>query len=89
MYVVRLGPQDVGSRVMIRRRIDGPVPLSDVVGLLLRWPDGPEGDVVIRRSPPDAGDVEVVVALADIVAGRVVPPRPVRPHRGPGAQAPA
>lgn len=65
-YVVAVGPGDVGARVSLRRRVDGPQPLSDVVGELLSWDDG----VLVVRTRR-RGDV--AVPEADLVSGLVVP----------------
>ena len=73
----RLGPADVGRRVVLRRRAGGGR-FADVLGDLLAW-DVTAGTARVRTR---AG--EVVVALADVVAGTVVPPPPTRrgaPHR--------
>ena len=59
-------PADVGARVSLRRAVDGGV--SDVVGVLESWASGV---LSVRRRD---GTV-VSVAEADLVAGRVVPPR--------------
>jgi GNAT superfamily N-acetyltransferase len=60
----------VGQRVVVRHRLpDGSA--TDVVGELLRADDGVL--VVAGRQG------EVSVAVADVVAGKVVPPRPTRP----------
>jgi hypothetical protein len=71
MYVVRITPADVGRRVSVRHRITGPVPLTDVVGELVRWSDGA---LAIRTA---SGRV-VTVAETDLVAGKTVPARPAR-----------
>ena len=76
--VVRVTPDDVGSRVSLRLRHDATT-LTDVVGQLESW----EGDeLAVRRR-----DGQVVrVRAADLVAGKVVPEPPVRrsttPHPG-------
>jgi N-acetylglutamate synthase len=69
----------VGERVVVRRRIaDGSA--TDVVGVLLAVEEQPDGAVLVvdgRGGPVD-------VRLGDVLAGRVVPPRPSRrapPHR--------
>lgn len=73
-YAMHLGPADVGARAVLRRRLpDGR--LTDVLGVILAWADGWVS--VATRS----GEVEV--AVADLVAGKRIPPPPVR--RGPGA----
>ncbi|AEH08353.1 hypothetical protein [Candidatus Protofrankia datiscae] len=71
MYVVRITPADAGARVSIRRRVAGPLPLTDVVGELLSWTDH---CLTIRTRD---GSI-VRVAETDLVAGRRVPPQPVR-----------
>ena len=69
-YCLTLGQDDVGQRVVLRRRLpDGR--LSDVLGVLSRWDD----DVAGVRSR--TGE-ETVVARADVVAGKRIPPPPVR-----------
>ena len=76
-----LGRGDVGQRVVVRRfveiRDDRPV-FTDVVGDLAAW-DDESITVVTRRGP-------VTVPIADIVAGkRIPPPAPRRAARpGPG-----
>jgi hypothetical protein len=69
VYRVAVTPADVGSRVSLRRAVPGGV--GDVVGDLLSWADGV---LVVRRRD----GASVSVAEADLVAGRVVPPPPVR-----------
>ena len=67
--VLRLGPADVGARVVVRRRLaDGA--LGDLLGELLRWGD----DVAVR----DRDGAVHEVARADVVAAKRVPPPPVR-----------
>ncbi|WP_456095346.1 putative acetyltransferase [Parafrankia elaeagni] len=81
MYVVHITPADIGSRVVIRRRIPGPLPLSDVLGTLESWS---EGELRLRRSD----GTTVSVPEESLVAARVVPPTPRRATgRSPG-QAP-
>jgi hypothetical protein len=70
---LRLDAADVGQRVVVRRRLpDGR--LTDVLGVLERWDDAA---AVVRSRTGDA----TVVARADVVAGKRIPPPPVR--RGP------
>ena len=75
-----LGPQVVGTRVVIRRLVHGETgpsggpAMTDVLGVCESWEDG---RVVVRR---EQGDV-VEIATADIVSGKQVPPRPSRHHR--------
>ncbi|MGQ0632289.1 MAG: putative acetyltransferase [Sporichthyaceae bacterium] len=72
-YAMTLSVEDVGSRVSVRRNHpDGG--LGDVVGDLLGW----ENDVLeIRRKDGSL----VRVATGDLVAGKVVPPAPLRRSR--------
>ncbi|WP_149847410.1 putative acetyltransferase [Solihabitans fulvus] len=84
---VRVGVRDVGSRVVLRYRLTpqehGPYgeSLTDVVGELLAWTDGPDGHAVVRRRSGD----EVTVGLDRLVTGKVVPAtaRPARDRRPP------
>jgi len=73
VYVVRITRADIGARVVIRRRIAGPVPLTDVIGTLQSWTAG-----VLRVVGAD-GTV-TAVPEADLVAAKVVPPRPDKPR---------
>ena len=67
---LRLGPQDVGQRVVLRRRLpDGR--LSDLLGVLERFDD--EAAVVCSRT----GD-QTRVERDDVVAGKRIPPAPAR-----------
>ena len=72
---VRVGVQDVGSRVVLRYRLaaqdHGPFgeSLSDLVGELLEWTPGPDGRAVVRRRSGE----EVAVALDRLVTGKVIP----------------
>lgn len=80
----RVGPAQVGTRVVLRRRLpDGGV--GDLLGDLVRWDDeadaggGDEPGVTVRTR---AG--EVTVAVRDVLGGKPVPPAPARrgrPHR--------
>jgi hypothetical protein len=73
IYRVQISPADVGSRIMVRRRLtDGRAGFGDVVGDLLSWQDAA---LTIRTR-----DGVVVVDEATVVAGKTVPP-PV-PRRG-------
>ncbi|SNQ48857.1 hypothetical protein FRACA_2850004 [Frankia canadensis] len=69
VYVVRITRADIGARVMIRRRIPGPIPLSDVLGTLRSW-----SSHVLTVETADGSAVQVTEE--DIVAARVVPARP-------------
>ena len=54
--------------------------MTDVLGVCESWTEGPGGKVVVRR---EKGDL-VEIAVADIVSGKPVPPRP-SVHRRLGA----
>lgn len=75
-YEQRLSPEDVGSRVTVRRWVEdadrGLVP-SDVVGRLVDWSDD---DVLTIRKRDDR---EVTVEVSEILTSRVVPEHPVLP----------
>lgn len=64
VYRVAVTPEDVGSRVTLRRAV--PDGVSDIVGELLSWSGGV---LSVRRRD---GSV-VTVAEGDLVAARVVP----------------
>ncbi len=66
---MRLGPADVGARVVVRRRLPDGM-LGDVLGDLVAW--APE--VVVR----DRDGALVRFPLADVVLGKRIPPPPVR-----------
>ena len=74
-----LGPHVVGQRVVVRHVVRGETgptggpALNDVLGTCVSWSDG----VVVIDS--ERGRVEV--AVADIVSGKPVPPRPSVRHR--------
>ncbi|MGL5829728.1 MAG: GNAT family N-acetyltransferase [Angustibacter sp.] len=71
----RLGPELIGQRVVVRRRLPhGRV--GDVLGELLRW-DATAGLLTVATR---AG--EVTVPLAEVVAGKTVPPAPERRAAG-------
>jgi N-acetylglutamate synthase len=71
-----LGPHVVGSRVVVRRVLRGETgpsggpAMTDVLGVCLAWSDG-----VCVVSPTSGGE-PVHIAVADIVSGKPVPPRP-------------
>lgn len=71
-----LRPTDVGHRVVVRRLLTGPdadrPQFGDVLGELIELDAGRQRVVVRTR----AGDV--VVPVAEVVAAKRVPPRPVR-----------
>lgn len=70
-----LGPHVLGQRVVVRRVLRGETgptggpAFTDVLGVLLRWDDG-----VAVVQPEDGAAVSI--AVADIVSGKPVPPRP-------------
>jgi plasmid stability protein len=69
---VRITPDDVGARVSVRALHHGPeAGMTDVVGVLRAWDDG--ALTIERRDGSTA-----TVAVADLVAGRVVPAPPAR-----------
>jgi hypothetical protein len=74
-YAMRLGPDDVGSRVVIRWRRptppDGPDEVADVLGILESA--GPDAFVVRKSS----GEV-VTVPRDRALAGKPIPPTPSR-----------
>ncbi|HET8603947.1 MAG TPA: GNAT family N-acetyltransferase [Marmoricola sp.] len=80
-----LGPHVVGRRVVVRRLLRGRTgptggpAMTDVLGTCELWGDG---RCLIRRE-----DGELVeIAIADIVSGKPVPPRPSRLARIPAAE---
>ncbi|MFC7492915.1 MULTISPECIES: GNAT family N-acetyltransferase [unclassified Nocardioides] len=81
-----LGPHVVGQRVVLRRLVRGETgptggpAFTDVLGTCLSWADG--ACVVQPESGPP-----VTIALADIVSGKPVPPRPSTRHRVTPAEA--
>jgi N-acetylglutamate synthase len=81
-----LGPHVVGQRVVVRRLVRGETgptggpALTDVLGTCLSWADG---TCVVQ---PESG-ASVAIAIADIVSGKPVPPRPSTRHRVTPAQA--
>ena len=68
-YVVHLTAADVGTRVVVRRRLPAGG-TGDLLGELLAW-----SDVVVVR---DRAGVEHAVDRADVVAAKRVPPPPAR-----------
>lgn len=69
-YAREVGPGDAGIRISLRRRYpDGQ--LGDVLGVLESWVDGVV--TVVRAS----GE-RIVLAEADVVATRRIPPPPAR-----------
>ena len=81
-----LGPHVVGQRVVVRRVLRGETgpsggpAMTDVLGVCTAWG---AGRVVVR---PESG-AEVEIAIADIVSGKPVPPRPSMRDRVPPAEA--
>ena len=71
----RLGPHVVGERVVVRRVVRGETgpsggpALTDVLGVCEAWD---AETLVVRR----ADGVPVEIAVADVVSGKPVPPRP-------------
>src|SRR5215207_4225414 len=68
--VDRIGPSDVGRRVVVRYHLPSEGRATDVLGELVAWT---RGRLRVRRS--DGKVVEV--PEADVVAAKPVPPRPV------------
>jgi len=70
-----LGPHVVGQRVVVRRLLRGETgpsggpAMTDLLGVCLSWGDG-----LCVVQPEQGGPVEI--AIADIVSGKPVPPRP-------------
>ncbi|WP_300645354.1 N-acetyltransferase [Nocardioides sp.] len=84
-----LGPHVVGQRVVVRRVVRGETgpsggpALTDLLGTCLSWS---EGFCVVQ--PDGRGSQEPVrIALADIVSGKPVPPRPSVRQRVPAREA--
>lgn len=72
-HVDRLGPDAVGSRVVVRVLVAGGPTMRDVLGELVAL-----GPLLVRRD-----DNELVqIDPADVVAAKPVPPRPRRQHPG-------
>jgi len=75
-----LGPQVIGLRVVVRRVVrdergpSGGPALTDVLGVCTAWGDG------FARVRTEEG-TQVEIAIADIVSGKPVPPRPSMRHR--------
>ncbi|NPC95843.1 N-acetyltransferase [Nocardioides sp. zg-DK7169] len=76
----RLGPHVVGQRVVVRRLLRGETgpsggpAMTDLLGVCTAWEAG------TCTIAPEDGE-PVVIALADIVSGKPVPPRPSVRHR--------
>jgi len=78
----QLGPQCLGKRVVVRRILPGQTgptggpAMTDVLGVMESW----DPDTTTVRTAD--GDL-VTIAIAHIVSGKPVPPRPQRgPDRG-------
>ena len=76
---LRLSPADIGSRIVVRRRLGAPDPatgahLTDVLGVLEQWSGGL---LVIRLADGSLAEIDE----ATVRAARVVPPSP--PRRSP------
>ncbi|HET7690996.1 MAG TPA: hypothetical protein VFK41_11475 [Nocardioidaceae bacterium] len=75
-----LGPHCVGQRVVVRRLLrgetgpSGGAAMTDVLGVMESWEDGM---TAVRTKD----DELVVIAVADIVSGKPVPPPPGRATR--------
>jgi len=75
-----LGPHVVGQRVVVRRVLPGETgpsggpALTDVLGICLSWADG---TCVVQKED----GTTVAIAIAHIVSGKPVPPRPPTRHR--------
>src|SRR5918994_6164130 len=68
--VDRIGPSDVGRRVVVRYHLPSEGTATDVLGELVGWT---HGRLRVRRSDGQVVDVPE----ADVVAAKPVPPRPV------------
>lgn len=81
-----LGPHVIGQRVVIRRVLraetgpSGGPAMTDVLGVCTTWGDG---RTVVRTE----GGADVEIAIADIVSGKPVPPRPSVRDRVPAVEA--
>ncbi|GAB6986712.1 GNAT family N-acetyltransferase [Nocardioides pyridinolyticus] len=81
-----LGPHVVGQRIVVRRVLRGETgpsggpALTDALGVCLSWADG---TCVLRRED----GTTLAIAVADIVSGKPVPPRPPSRHRVSPAEA--
>ena len=75
-----LGPHVVGRRVVVRRLLVGQVgpsggpAMTDLLGICTSWGDG------LCVVQPETGP-PVAIAIAEIVSGKPVPPRPSTRHR--------
>ena len=75
---IHITPSDLGRRVSVRRILDtreGRPVFGDVVGMLTSWDNG----VLIVQ---DRTGADVEIAESTLVAGKAVPPAPVRRGRG-------
>ncbi|HET6626805.1 MAG TPA: GNAT family N-acetyltransferase [Nocardioidaceae bacterium] len=75
-----LGPHCVGQRVVVRRIVHGETgptggpAMTDLLGVMESWA---EGTTTVR----DESGAVAAIAIADIVSGKPVPPRPSVRHR--------
>lgn len=67
-HVHRVTPDDVGSRVSVRRYLDRDGNVGDVLGPLVSYDDG----ILVV----DGRDGEVPIHESSVLASRVVPPPP-------------
>ena len=78
LYRVALSPDDVGRRVVVRRRLPaaapGEPPLGDVLGDLVSW----DGGVLVVQTRDGR---HVPIAEDTVVAAKPVPPPPARRPR--------
>ena len=85
-----LGPHVVGQRVVVRRIVRGETgpsggpALTDLLGTCVSWGDG---FCVVEPDGKYADGDPVRIALADIVSGKPVPPRPSVRQRVPAREA--
>jgi N-acetylglutamate synthase len=76
-FEIRITPGDVGQRVSVRARIPagpGEPSTTDTLGVLRAWEDG-----LLRIERRDGTTCEI--AETDLLAGRRIPPPPVRRNR--------
>lgn len=95
---VRIGAQDVGSRMVVRYRLRtddlGPhgESLTDVIGVLVGWDPSSSSTAESDDASAPGGTLtveradgeRVTVPLVAVVAAKTVPPAPVRRARGAG-----
>ena len=69
--LIRVGPEDVGHCVTLRFFLAEPTDTasaSDVVGVLLSWPDSPAGDLIVE----DRHGAQRAVPRDQLIAARRV-----------------